>query len=82
MTDLDDTSHCPVGHRCESCGVESRDLAVETVESRLGVMCLTLCRRCAKFGGEYPIAVGTAARLVMAHCQHLGIDADEMERRR
>ena len=41
---LDDTSRCPVGHRCESCGAERDDLAVETAAAaRLGVMCLTRC---------------------------------------
>jgi hypothetical protein len=79
MVDLDNTANCPVGHRCESCGVESGDLAVETATSgRLGVLCLTLCRRCASFDDQIPVSVGTAVRLVMQHCQHLGITADEM----
>ena len=30
MIDLDDTSRCPLGHRCEACGVERDDLAVCT----------------------------------------------------
>ena len=46
--ELDDTSRCPLGHRCESCGIESADLAVTTVVlDVLGVACLTLCPRCA-----------------------------------
>ena len=76
---LDDTSRCPVGHRCESCGTERGRLAVETATAaRLGVMCLTLCRRCAAFDDQIPVSVSTAARLVGQHCQHLGITVDEM----
>jgi hypothetical protein len=43
-----------------------------------GVMCLTLCRRCASFDGQIPVSVSTGARLVGQHCQHLGITVDEM----
>jgi hypothetical protein len=77
--DGDDTSRCPVGHRCESCGAERDDLAVETATAaRLGVMCLTLCRRCAAFDGQIPVSVSTAARLVGQHGQYLSIPVDEM----
>ena len=45
---LDDTSRCPLGHRCEACGVERDDLAVCTaVMDRIGV---TMCPRCANSG--------------------------------
>ena len=65
--------------RCESCGVERDDLAVCTVElGRLGVACLTLCPRCAGSGVAPPVSVGTAVRLVLQHCGHLGITVDEM----
>jgi hypothetical protein len=76
--DLDDTSRCPVGVRCESCGTEHGSLEVETARSQLGVMCLTLCRRCAAFDDLMPVSVGTAVRLVGQHCEHLGIDVDTM----
>lgn len=77
--DLDDTTNCPTGHRCESCGAEKGNLAVETARaSTLGVICLTLCRRCAAFDDQLPVSIGTAIRLVGQHCQHLGIDLDEM----
>lgn len=76
---LDDTSGCPRGARCESCGADATAfLAVETASSALGVMCLTLCRRCAAYDDLLPVAAGTAARLVGQHCAHLGIDLDEM----
>lgn len=77
--DLDDTSGCPLGVRCESCGVEASDSAVRIVGlGRLGVACLTLCGRCAASGITPPVTVGTATRLVLEHCGHLGIDADQM----
>lgn len=44
---------------------------------RLGVMCLTLCGRCAGSGVVPPVSVSTAVRLVGQHCAHLGIDLDE-----
>ena len=77
--DLDDTSRCPLGVRCECCGVERDDLAVCTVAlDRLGVACLTLCPRCAGSGVVPPVSVGTAVRLAAQHCGHLGITVDEM----
>lgn len=77
-TDLDDTSRCPLGVRCESCGAERDDLAVATAATALGVLCLTLCPRCAATDVAPPITVNTAARLVAQHAGHLGIDLDTM----
>ena len=76
--DLEDTSRCPLGHRCESCGAERDDLAVSTAATLLGVLCLTLCPRCLAFGEMPRLAAGTAVRLVVQHCTHLGIDVNEM----
>ena len=76
--DLDDTSSCPLGVRCESCGVEDDDLVVATASTPLGVLCLTLCQPCAEFGGPPRVTVGTAVRLVGQHAGHLGIDVDDM----
>lgn len=79
MISLDDTSRCPIGVRCESCGAEGPGLTVHTVElGRLGVACLTLCPRCAEADTAPPVAVGTAVRIVGQHCAHLGITLDEM----
>jgi hypothetical protein len=76
---LDRTDNCPRGVRCESCGVEGDDLRVCTVQlDRLGVACLTMCPRCANSDVIPPVAVGTAVRLTMQHCIHLGITVDEM----
>jgi hypothetical protein len=77
--DLDDTSRCPLGVRCESCGVERDDLRVCNFElDRIGVACLTVCPRCANSDVTPPVSVGTAVRLTMQHCIHLGIDVDQM----
>lgn len=77
--DLDDTSRCPLGTRCETCGAEGNDLAVATVDlGRIGVACLTMCPRCASSTTAPAVSVPTAARLVCLHCEHLGIDLDEM----
>ena len=79
MNALDDTSRCPLGVRCECCGVERDDLrGVHVDAGRLGVACLTLCPRCAGSGVVPPVSVGTAVRLVAQHCGHLGITVDEM----
>lgn len=79
MTGLDDTSRCPLGVRCESCGTETGVLRVETVGlGALGVACLTMCRRCAASTVSPPVAVGTATRLVLQHTMHLRITADDM----
>src|SRR5689334_7539277 len=77
-TDVHDVSPCPLGHRCESCGVESSDLAVTTASTPLGVLCVSLCPTCLASGIAPPIAIGTAVRLVAAHCEHLGITVDDM----
>ncbi len=78
--DLDRTDGCPLGHRCESCGTEHAALTVATANlARLGVACLTLCPACASSTVAPPVSVGTAVRLVMQHCEHLGITADEAD---
>lgn len=85
--DLDDTRLCPIADRCAVCGqpipdgpgrVLDRGL-VRTAESQLGVMCLTLCHSCVDAGRPVPgMSVMEVVDAVMAHCEHLGIDADEM----
>jgi hypothetical protein len=80
--DLDDTSRCPLGMRCECCGVERDDLAVVTSDlGSVGVACLTMCPRCAASAVSPPVAVGTAVRLVLQHAAHVGLgglNADEL----
>jgi hypothetical protein len=69
--DLYDVSRCPVGHRCESCGVESDDVAVAAIVTPLGVICLSRCGRCESSDDPAPIHVGTAARLIEQHRAHV-----------
>lgn len=79
MTDLGDTTGCPLGVRCESCGIEGSGLAVKVCDlDRIGVACLTMCVRCAAARQAPPVAVSTAVRLVLQHCMHLGITSDDM----
>lgn len=75
--DLDDTSGCPVGARCESCG-SAEERTVRTATTAVGVLCLTLCPRCAAASSIPSLSPTSAVRFVLDHCGHLGIDADEM----
>ena len=78
MIDLDDTSRCGgPGMRCESCGAAG-ELALATADTALGVLCLTLCARCARSGQLPGCSAPTVVRLVLTHCEHLGIDVDQM----
>jgi hypothetical protein len=79
VTVLDDTGRCPIGIRCECCGLESDDLAAVAADlGWIGIACLTMCRRCADSAISPPVAVDTATRLVMQHSMHLGVTADDM----
>lgn len=75
---LDNTAKCPVGARCESCGT-TKPRSVRTATTPVGVICLTLCGRCAGSSLTPRLTPATAARFVLQHCRHLGIDADQME---
>lgn len=76
--DLDDTSRCPLGVRCEVDGAERSDLIVATFHTPLGVLCLSVCPDHVAPDVSPPISVSTASRLVAQHCAHLGIDLDRM----
>ena len=75
--DLDDTTRCPVATWCESCN-RTEDLYVVTADSGMGgVFCMTLCGECC----ERPLpqfGVLEATTRVAEHCEHLGIDLDQM----
>jgi hypothetical protein len=74
---LDDTSGCPLGVRCESCGAERDDPKVCTLAfGRLGVACLTLCGPCASSTVTPPVTVATAVHLVEQHTEHLRITVE------
>ncbi len=70
MDDRNDTTTCPLGHRCEACGAESPRLAVVTRAVFGATLCLTMCSRCAAPGTLPPIMLSTAERLVQQHREH------------
>jgi hypothetical protein len=76
---LGPTVGCPLGRRCEACGGGQR-LAVATYQTPVGVFCATICGLCVAAGNPPPIrSWGQACEeQVGAHCQHLGIDLDQM----
>jgi hypothetical protein len=81
-SNLDDSSRCPLGARCECCGVERDDLTVVMSDlASVGVACLTMCPSCAASAVSPPVAIGTAVRLVLQHGAHVGmagIDAKDL----
>jgi hypothetical protein len=76
--DVFSTANCPTGHRCEACGDAVEGLVPMTVQTPLGVLCLTVCPRCGDADMAPPVAISTAMRLVAQHCAHIGCDLDEM----
>lgn len=78
--DVDNTELCPLGEKCRECN-GTHDLTVATFggDKGMGVFCATVCRHCLKFGVNWhDIPVIVAFRAVAEHCEHLGIDLDEM----
>ena len=71
------TDYCPLGHRCESCGTESRGLRVITHNVLNATYCLTMCPKCAANGQPPQIMLSTAERLVAAHIEHLNRSLSE-----
>ena len=71
MTDHDVTERCPLGFRCESCGLACPGLTVVTVNVLGATLCLTLCLGCRQSGRAPAIMLSTAEKLVEQHRQHL-----------
>jgi hypothetical protein len=75
---LGPSRRCPRAGRCEACGA-TRALEVATYQTPVGVFCATVCHRCVDAGNPPPVrSWGQACERVGAHCQHLGIDLDQM----
>jgi hypothetical protein len=52
---------------------------VATYQTPVGVFCATVCNRCVDAGNPPPVrSWGQACERVGAHCQHLGIDMEQM----
>jgi hypothetical protein len=79
--ELDDTTRCPIGEACRWCGADTK-LVVSTFDTPSGVLCDTLCRTCRSQGrmseGTWRMSPAEAVLGVLDHCEHLGIDLDEM----
>lgn len=75
--DVDETDRCPTGEACEVCGAVE-DLAAATAACQVGVFCATICPACAEQGVLPSLPVMAAFDRVGAHCEHLGIDLDQM----
>jgi hypothetical protein len=69
--EVGETSRCPLGHRCESCGTAAPALAVQVLPVLGRELCLTLCPKCRASGMLPSILVSTAARLVAQHADHV-----------
>jgi hypothetical protein len=80
MRDLG-TRDCPVAGECDSCS-SSEELRVWEADTQIGVICMTLCERCADREEMPRLGWGDAARMVLEHCEHRGIDLDEAARLR
>jgi hypothetical protein len=75
---LGSSAACPRASRCQAC-VTTRHLEVATYQTPVGVLCATVCRRCVAAGNPPSVrSWGQACERVGAHCQHLGIDLDQM----
>jgi hypothetical protein len=60
------------------CG-SGRELEVATYQTPVGVFCATVCWSCVDAGTAPPVpSWARAVERVGAHCQHLGIDVDQM----
>jgi hypothetical protein len=74
---LGPVARCPLAARCEVCG-RRRHLEVATYQTPVGVFCATICDRCVAAGNPPVRSWPGAVERVGAHCQHLGIDVDQM----
>ena len=75
---LGPSRRCPRAGRCQACGT-TRQLEVATYQSPVGVFCATICDPCVAAGNSPPVRSWLEAfERVGAHCEHLGIDLDQM----
>ena len=75
MINLHGTSNCRRQTACDACGTEQH-LDVGTCTTPMGVLCLTLCPRCA--GADLQLSPPEATEKALIHCEHLGIDLEQM----
>jgi hypothetical protein len=63
------TRACPAAAACESCAATS-GLSLWEADTPLGVICLTLCARCADSGQVPRLSCPAAAHKALMHEQH------------
>jgi hypothetical protein len=75
---LGPSRRCPAARRCEACGA-TRQLEVATYQTPVGVFCATACGSCIDQATAPPVrSWAEAIERVGTHCEHLGIDVDQM----
>jgi hypothetical protein len=75
---LGPSRRCPRAGRCEACSA-TRHLEVATYQTPVGVFCATVCDRCVAAANPPPVHSWLDAfERVATHCEHLGIDLDQM----
>jgi hypothetical protein len=75
---LGPSHRCPRAGRCEACG-RGWGMEVATYQTPVGVFCATVCGPCVAAGNPPRIrSWGQACQRVGAHCEHLGLDLDQM----
>ncbi len=77
--DLDNTAHCPLDTECVACGRVDRDtLEAVTIDTGIGIACLTLCTACAESGHLPALYYPQAADMVLPHSGLPGTDLEHM----
>jgi hypothetical protein len=75
---LGPSRRCPRADCCEACGT-TRALDVATYQTQVGVFCAIVCDMCVDARNAPPVHSWLEAfERVGAHCEHLGIDLDQM----
>jgi hypothetical protein len=75
---LGPSRRCPRAGRCQACGA-TRQLEVATYQTQVGMFCATVCDLCIDAGEAPPVRSWLEAfERVGVHCEHLGIDLDQM----
>jgi hypothetical protein len=75
---LSPSRRCPHAGRCQAGGA-TRELDLATYQTPVGVFCATVCTPCVDAGNAPPVRSWLQGfERVGAHCQHLGIDLDQM----
>jgi hypothetical protein len=75
---LGPSRRCSRVGRCEACNA-TRALEVATYQTQVGVFCATICGPCIDEGKAPPVRSWVEAfERVAAHCEHLGVDLDQM----